>query len=126
MRTTAALLEQNGTPFTLTEIDLGDLRPDEVLVRVAAVGICGTDLEFANFWPTPALLGHEGSGVVEAVGAQVTTVVPGDHVAMSFASCGHCSLCLTGSPAYCRSFDAINFSGRARTAAPRSPTTARR
>jgi aryl-alcohol dehydrogenase len=110
--TTAALLEQNGAPFTLTEVDLGPLRPDEVLVRVAAVGICGTDLEFTNFWPTPALLGHEGSGVVEAVGAQVTTVKAGDHVAMSFASCGHCSLCLTGSPAYCRSFDAINFSGR--------------
>jgi aryl-alcohol dehydrogenase len=112
MRATAALLERASTPFTLTEVELGDPRPDEVLVRVSAVGICGTDLEFSNFWPTPALLGHEGAGVVEAVGTGVTTVSPGDHVAMSFASCGHCSLCLTGAPAYCRSFDAINFSGR--------------
>ena len=112
MRATAAVLERASTPFTLTEVDLSDPRPDEVLVRVSAVGICGTDLEFSNFWPTPALLGHEGAGVVEAVGASVTTVRPGDHVAMSFASCGQCSLCLTGAPAYCRSFDAINFGGR--------------
>jgi aryl-alcohol dehydrogenase len=112
MRATAAVLEQASTPFTVTEVELDDPRPDEVRVRVAAVGICGTDLEFSNFWPTPALLGHEGSGVVEAVGSAVTTVRAGDHVAMSFASCGQCSLCLTGSPAYCRSFDAINFGGR--------------
>ncbi|WP_327248604.1 NAD(P)-dependent alcohol dehydrogenase [Streptomyces sp. NBC_01320] len=112
MRATAALLEQPGQPFVLTEVDLEDPRPDEVLVRVAAVGVCGTDLEFARFFPTPALLGHEGAGIVEKVGAQVTSVRPGDHVAMSFTSCGTCTLCLTGSPAYCRSFDAVNFSGR--------------
>ncbi|MCX4538039.1 NAD(P)-dependent alcohol dehydrogenase [Streptomyces sp. NBC_01669] len=112
MRATAALLEQPGQPFVLTEVDLEDPRPDEVLVRVAAVGVCGTDLEFARFFPTPALLGHEGAGIVEKVGAQVTSVCPGDHVAMSFTSCGTCALCLTGSPAYCRSFDAVNFSGR--------------
>jgi aryl-alcohol dehydrogenase len=112
VRATAALLEQPGNPFTITEIDLEEPRPDEVLVRVASVGICGTDLEFATFFPTPAVLGHEGAGVVERVGSRVTTVRPGDHVAMSFASCGTCSLCLTGSPAYCRNFDAINFTGR--------------
>lgn len=112
MRATAALLEQPGQPFVLTEVDLEEPRPDEVLVRVAAVGICGTDLEFATFFPTPALLGHEGSGIVEKVGAHVTSVRPGDHVAMSFASCGTCTLCRTGSPAYCRGFDAVNFSGR--------------
>ena len=112
MRATAALLEQSGAPFVLTDVDLDEPRPDEVLVRVASVGICGTDLEFANFFPTPAVLGHEGAGVVERVGSRVTTVGPGDHVAMSFASCGACSLCLTGSPAYCRRFDAVNFTGR--------------
>ncbi|UOB14811.1 NAD(P)-dependent alcohol dehydrogenase [Streptomyces sp. HP-A2021] len=112
MRATAALLEQAGQPFVLTEVDLDDPRPDEVLVRVAGVGICGTDLEFAGFFPTPALLGHEGAGIVEKVGAHVTSVRPGDHVAMSFASCGTCALCRTGSPAYCRGFDAMNFSGR--------------
>lgn len=112
MRATAAVLESAGAPFTLTEIDLEDPRPDEVLVRVSSVGICGTDLEFANFFPTPAVLGHEGAGIVEQVGSRVTSVQAGDHVAMSFASCGTCSLCLTGSPAYCRQFDTVNFTGR--------------
>jgi aryl-alcohol dehydrogenase len=112
VRATAALMESAGALFTITELDLEAPRPDEVLVRVSGVGICGTDLEFANFFPTPAVLGHEGAGVVESVGERVTSVKPGDHVAMSFASCGTCSLCLTGAPAYCRQFDAVNFSGR--------------
>lgn len=112
MRAVAALLERPAGPFVLTDVDLDDPRPDEVLVRVASVGICGTDLEFAKFFPTPAVLGHEGAGVVERVGTNVTDVDEGDHVAMSFSSCGACRLCLTGSPAYCRNFDALNFSGR--------------
>src|SRR5215469_648130 len=112
MRVTAAVLEADRAPFTLTEVDLEEPRPDEVLVRVASAGVCATDLEFANFFPTPSVLGHEGAGVVETVGTRVTSVRPGDHVAMSFASCGTCSLCLSGSPAYCRTFDALNFTGR--------------
>ena len=112
MHVTAAVLEQSGGPFTLAEVDLDEPRADEVLVRVAGVGICGTDLEFATFFPTPAVLGHEGAGVVEQVGSAVTAVRPGDHVAMSFASCGACSLCLTGAPAYCRNFWDVNFTGR--------------
>ncbi len=111
MRATAALLKGAGEPFTITELDLEEPRPDEVLVRVASAGICGTDLEFATFFPTPAVLGHEGAGIVERVGSQVSSVKTGDHVAMSFASCGSCSLCLTGSPAYCRQFDVLNFAG---------------
>ncbi|WP_285599649.1 NAD(P)-dependent alcohol dehydrogenase [Kineosporia sp. NBRC 101731] len=112
MRITAALLEKPSSPFRITDVELSAPGPDEVLVRVVAVGICGTDLEFANFFPTPALLGHEGSGVVEAVGSRVTDLAPGDRVAMSFTSCGTCSSCRHGAPAYCRSFDALNFSGR--------------
>ncbi|MEV4772093.1 NAD(P)-dependent alcohol dehydrogenase [Micromonospora humida] len=112
MRITAAVLENAGGPFTLQQIDLADPGPDEVLVRVHSVGICATDLEFANFFPTPAVLGHEGSGVVEQVGDRVTGVSPGDHVAMSFTSCGDCPLCRGGNPAYCRRFDAVNFTGR--------------
>lgn len=111
MRVRAAVLEQSGEPFSVTDVELADPRADEVLVRVVGVGICGTDLEFATFFPTPAVLGHEGAGVVEVVGAAVTTVRPGDHVAMSFASCGACPLCLTGSPAYCRHFWDVNFTG---------------
>ncbi|TQS43426.1 NAD(P)-dependent alcohol dehydrogenase [Cryptosporangium phraense] len=112
MRITAALLESAGAPFVVTELDLEEPRADEVLVRVNSVGICGTDLEFAKAFPTPAVLGHEGAGVVERVGANVTHVRPGDHVAMSFASCGACTRCLAGKPAYCRKFRAVNFSGR--------------
>ncbi|MBO4209138.1 NAD(P)-dependent alcohol dehydrogenase [Micromonospora echinofusca] len=112
MRVTAAVLETAGGPFVPQEIDLAPPGPDEVLVRVHSVGVCGTDLEFSTFFPTPAVLGHEGAGVVEQVGSRVTTVAPGDHVAMSFTSCGTCPLCLTGSPAYCRRFDAVNFTGR--------------
>ncbi|GAA4717742.1 NAD(P)-dependent alcohol dehydrogenase [Phytohabitans rumicis] len=112
MRVTAAVLDSAGAPFTLREVELSPPRPDEVLVRVSSVGICGTDLEFATFFPTPAVLGHEGAGVVEAVGDHVTGVAVGDHVAMSFTFCGACARCLTGSPAYCLSFDAVNFSGR--------------
>jgi aryl-alcohol dehydrogenase len=111
VRATAALLERTGAPFTIAELDLAEPRADEVLVRVHSVGLCGTDLEFANFFPTPAVLGHEGAGIVERVGSRVVSVEPGDHVAMSFASCGSCTLCLTGSPAYCRRFDALNFTG---------------
>ncbi|WP_433348081.1 NAD(P)-dependent alcohol dehydrogenase [Microtetraspora malaysiensis] len=112
MRITAAVLETAGGPFALRDVDLGEPRPDEVLVRLSGTGVCGTDLEFATFFPTPAVLGHEGAGVVERVGAQVTSVAPGDRVAMSFTSCGRCPTCRTGSPAYCHAFDAVNFSGR--------------
>jgi aryl-alcohol dehydrogenase len=112
VRVLAAVLEANGGPFALQDVELEPPRADEVLVRVSAVGVCGTDLEFASFFSTPVVLGHEGAGVVEEVGARVTTVAPGDHVAMSFTSCGACPLCQTGSPAYCRQFDALNFTGR--------------
>lgn len=112
MRITAAVVDSHGAPFTLQDVDLAEPRPDEVLVRVTAVGVCGTDLEFAHFFPTPMVLGHEGAGVVERIGSRVTSVAVGDHVTMSFTSCGACPLCRTGSPAYCRQFDAVNFSGR--------------
>jgi S-(hydroxymethyl)glutathione dehydrogenase/alcohol dehydrogenase len=95
-----------GEPFELAEIDLEEPRPDEVVVRMAAAGICGTDLhqvkgEFRR--PTPIVLGHEGAGVVEAVGVAVTLVRPGDQVVLSWApSCGHCPGCRRGRPATCR------------------------
>jgi len=112
MRVTAAVLDRPGEPFVLRDVELGPPRPDEVLVRLSAVGICATDLEFATFFEAPAVFGHEGAGIVERVGDQVTGIAPGDHVALSFTSCGHCRPCLTGSPGYCTRFDALNFSGR--------------
>ncbi|TDE37303.1 NAD(P)-dependent alcohol dehydrogenase [Actinomadura sp. 6K520] len=112
MRVTAAVLDRPGEPLALRDVELGPPRPDEVLVRLSAVGICATDLEFATFFEAPAVLGHEGAGIVERAGDRVTSVAPGDHVALSFTSCGRCRPCLTGSPGYCLRFDALNFSGR--------------
>ncbi len=112
MRTTAAVTRSQGSAFDLCELELGDLRPDEVLVRVAASGICHTDLICRDQWypvPLPAVLGHEGAGVVEAVGSAVTKVSPGDRVGMTFHSCGHCATCVTGRPAYCHQFFEHNF-----------------
>jgi len=83
-----------------------------VLVKVAASGICHTDLIIRDQWypvPLPAVLGHEGAGVVEAVGAAVTKVAPGDHVAMSYGSCGQCPKCAAGKPSNCHDFFGRNF-----------------
>ncbi|GLF92918.1 NAD(P)-dependent alcohol dehydrogenase [Streptomyces yaizuensis] len=115
VRVRAAVVREPGGPFLLEELELDAvLRPDEVLVRVVASGVCQTDVHVRDQelpTPLPAVLGHEGAGVVERVGAAVTTVAPGDHVVMSYQSCGHCRSCLSGAPAYCaRSFPA-NFGG---------------
>ena len=110
MRTRAAIFHAVGQPFEIAEIDLDDPRPDEVVVRMAAVGICGTDLhqvkgEFRR--PTPMVLGHEGAGVVEEVGSAVTRVRPGDEVVLSWApSCGTCAGCRRGRPATCKKLNA--------------------
>ena len=112
MKITAAVTESAHAPFALQELELGDLRPDEVLVRVAAAGICHTDLIMRDQWypvPLPAVLGHEGAGVVERVGSAVTQVAPGERVGMSFDSCGDCPTCRTGRPSYCHDFWAYNF-----------------
>jgi aryl-alcohol dehydrogenase len=112
MRITAAVVEERCAPFVLQEVELEDPRPDELLVKVAASGICHTDLICRDAWypvPFPAVFGHEGAGVVEAVGDAVTEVAPGDRVAMSFHSCGGCRSCRTGKPSYCHGFFEHNF-----------------
>ena len=112
MRTHAAVTETQGSQFTIRELELEPPRTDEVLVRVEAVGICHTDLIIRDQWypvPLPAVLGHEGAGVVEAVGAGVTKVAPGDHVAMSYGSCDGCANCQVGHPWVCHDFWGRNF-----------------
>ena len=105
MRTRAAVFHAVGEALEVTELDLAEPRAHEVVVRMAAVGICGTDLhqvkgEFRR--PTPMVLGHEGAGVVEAVGEAVTAVRPGERVVLSWApSCGACADCRRGRPAAC-------------------------
>ena len=112
MRITAAVTESTSAPFALQELELGELRPDEILVAVAAAGICHTDLIIRDQWypvPLPAVLGHEGAGIVEQVGSAVTKVAVGDRVGMTFDSCGRCPTCQVGRPSYCHSFFEHNF-----------------
>jgi S-(hydroxymethyl)glutathione dehydrogenase/alcohol dehydrogenase len=105
VKTRAALFHGVGTPLEVREIELREPGPSEVLVRIAAVGICGTDLHVVKGdWdrPKPMVLGHEGAGVVEAVGADVEGLAEGDAVVLSWApSCGRCADCMRGRPAMC-------------------------
>ena len=105
MKTRAAVFRGAGRPLEVREIELAEPRAGEVLVRMVAVGICGTDLhQIKGEWqrPTPMVLGHEGAGVVEEVGAGVTGLAPGDRVVLSWApSCGACADCRRGRPAAC-------------------------
>ena len=114
MRISAAVVHEAGGRFCIEDVDLDDPRAGEVMVRVAAAGLCHTDLVTragALPPPLPAVLGHEGAGIVERIGPGVTKVVPGDHVVLSFASCGQCRNCLQGRPAACSNFLARNFAG---------------
>ena len=85
-----------------------------MLVRIAGVGVCHTDLVFRDQfvpYPLPAVLGHEGSGIIEAVGEAVTGLAVGDRVVLGFSSCGTCPRCDEGLPSYCRSFVPMNYAG---------------
>jgi aryl-alcohol dehydrogenase len=109
---TAALVESEGSDFSLEEVDLEDPRPDEVVVKIEAAGICHTDLTVRDGGlptPLPAVLGHEGAGVVEAVGDAVEGLAEGDHVGLSFNFCGACPSCYAGKPFYCHDFGPLNF-----------------
>jgi aryl-alcohol dehydrogenase len=114
MQISAAVVQEVGAPFTLTEVELQEPAPDEVVVKIAGAGICHTDIAVQHGhlpFPLPGVLGHEGSGTVVAVGEHVTTVAVGDHVAISFNSCAACPRCTKGEPAYCHNFLEYNFSG---------------
>lgn len=115
MKITAAVARTQGEPLTIEELDLDDLRHGEVRVRMVATGICHTDAIVRDgIYPTPlpAVLGHEGAGVVEAIGEGVTSVAPGDHVVLAAAYCGHCTRCRRGEMAYCENLMAADFGGR--------------
>ena len=107
MKTRAAVFWEQGRPLSVHEIDVDEPAAGQVLVRMEAVGICGTDLHVVKGeWqrPTPMVLGHEGSGVVEEVGEGVEGVAPGDEVVLSWApSCGECADCRRRRPAACMS-----------------------
>jgi S-(hydroxymethyl)glutathione dehydrogenase/alcohol dehydrogenase len=105
MKTRAALFRRVGEPLEIVELDVREPGPHEVVVKMAAVGICGTDLhQVKGEWqrPTPMVLGHEGAGVVEWAGDAVAGLAVGDEVVLSWApSCGACTDCARGRPAAC-------------------------
>ncbi len=115
--TAAAAVHGAGKPFTIGQITLNGPAEHEVLVRMVAAGMCHTDLSVqAGFipFPLPGVLGHEGAGVVEAVGATVASVAPGDRVLLSFTSCGTCGSCRDGRPALCETWLPRNLLAGAR------------
>ncbi len=114
MEAIAAITREASGPFVIEPIDVSEPQAGEVRVKIAAVGICHTDLAFATGMlgtPFPFLFGHEGAGTVEAVGAGVTKVGVGDKVLLTFNSCGHCPTCDSGEPAYCHEFPLRNYAG---------------
>ncbi len=108
MKFRAAVLNKINEPMTLDTLDMAPLAPTDVLVKIKASGLCHTDLEVIQgslAYPLPIVLGHEGAGVVEAVGADVTQVKPGDHVICSWnPHCGHCFYCERDLPILCEPF----------------------
>lgn len=122
MRFGAAVLRSYEEPFAVEEVILSSGPAEgEILVRIAGCGMCRTDLAVrrsAGRSPLPAVLGHEGSGVVVETGGPHTGLAVGDHVVLSFDSCGHCRSCLGAAPAYCDRFAPLNlFGGRPENAA---------
>ena len=123
MKTRAALLARMGAPapyaesrpLEVVEVDLAPPGPGEVLLRMRAAGLCHSDLSVIDGnrpRPLPMVLGHEGAGIVEEVGAGVTDLAVGDHVVTTFVpSCGHCAPCLDARPALCEPGFAANSAG---------------
>jgi aryl-alcohol dehydrogenase len=114
MKTTVAIVNEPGQAFTFEEVDLDEPRADEVLVRIVATGLCHTDLSLRDSLPAemfPRVFGHEGAGVVEQVGADVSGIAVGDHVLLSFRSCRECAKCAEGLVGYCDNSLMFNYMG---------------
>lgn len=110
----AAVTQSAGSKFSIETVQIDEPRNNEILVKIDSTGICHTDISAQKQYipyPLPGVLGHEGSGIVEKVGASVTKVKPGDHVALSWMSCGKCDACKSGNNACCRDFLKLNFGG---------------
>jgi aryl-alcohol dehydrogenase len=112
---TAAVAREHNHPLTIETLTLDEIRPNEARVRLVAAGVCHTDAivrRGAFPTPLPAVLGHEGAGVVEQVGSGVRTIKRGDHVILSAAYCTYCVQCRSGNGAYCENLLAEDFGGR--------------
>lgn len=114
MEITAAVARAPHADFELEQLELDEPRAGEVLVRIVGAGVCHTDLLARDQdypAPLPIVLGHEGAGVVEQVGPGVTKVEPGDHVALTFMSCGACDNCVSGISMHCEHNFGFQFGG---------------
>ncbi|MFN8632685.1 MAG: Zn-dependent alcohol dehydrogenase [Chloroflexota bacterium] len=109
MKARAAILREYQQPMTIEEVEIDPPKADEVLVKIAAAGVCHSDYHIMKGeWRNglPMILGHEASGIVAEVGPGVTGLKPGDRCALSFKSwCGRCSYCITGRPHLCNGYD---------------------
>ena len=114
MRAAAAVFEKLFTPFNVTEVEVDEPGPGEVLVKIVASGVCHTDAIARDGdmpFPAPGVLGHEGAGIVAAVGAGVTNVSEGDKVVIGWPWCGSCRNCLEGQPRYCLQLGPLVLAG---------------
>jgi aryl-alcohol dehydrogenase len=114
MQITAAVARERFGPFSIERLELSDPRPDELLVKIIASGMCQTDQHGRDGYyntPLPAVFGHEGAGIIAAVGKEVTRFAPGDHVVISFPWCGTCSNCKRHRQAHCQNNFALKMGG---------------
>jgi len=114
MKAIAAVVHEKDQSFQLEEVVIDDPKAGEVLIKIVSSGICHTDIiaqEQVFPVPLPAVLGHEGAGIIEKVGEGVKDLKPGDHVVISFTTCGTCRHCLTGHAYACENLFPLNFSG---------------
>src|SRR5699024_3679806 len=112
MKVKAAVVNAVNDPYKMEELTLGELRPDEVIVKMVATGICHSDeaLRVGDAeYPMPGVLGHEGAGIVEKIGDAVKNFSVGDQVVMAYNSCGSCPSCRTGHPSTCNDWVELNF-----------------
>ena len=110
----AAVVREKGGRFLIEQLQLDEPRHNELLIKIVATGVCHTDMVVRdqNYpVPLPMVLGHEGAGIVEKVGEDVTAFEVGDHVVLSYGSCGLCRNCEQGRPSYCVEFYDRNFKG---------------
>jgi len=114
MKIQAAVAHGVDEKLKIEEVELTEPGADEVLIKIVATGVCHTDAESikGRGAPFPSVLGHEGAGIVEKVGASVTTIEPSDHVVLSYAYCGECAQCLTGHQNLCERTVELNFGGK--------------
>lgn len=114
MRTDALVVQTPGDQFVYREVELDDeIRDNEILVQMVATGVCHTDLNFRHEASIPglfpAVLGHEGAGIVLKKGSKATDLSVGDHVILSYSSCGDCRYCNDHETSYCYDFERDNF-----------------